>query len=221
MSKRTYGQICGVARALDVLGERWTLLIVRELLLGPKRFGALEAVLPGIGPNLLSTRLAALTEAGIVERTELPAPASVSAYALTERGEGLREVVEAMAVWGFELIEPERQLAEGDLARGSLLASSLASNAARSGPRSKRRLAANFDVDGDRFSVALDPDRPRVRHGIDDSAQAELSCDMRTFHELTRGERAADDPVIAEVLAGLGAGDAATRPARRAARGAS
>ena len=83
MSKRTYGQVCGVARTLDVLGERWTLLIVRELLLGPKRFGALEAALPGIGPNLLSARLAALAEAEIVERAELPAPASVSAYALT------------------------------------------------------------------------------------------------------------------------------------------
>ena len=113
MSRRTYGQVCGVARTLDVLGERWTLLIVRELLLGPKRFGALEAALPGIGPNLLSARLAALAEAGIVERAELPAPASVSAYALTQRGEGLREVVEAMAVWGFDLIEPERQIAAG------------------------------------------------------------------------------------------------------------
>src|SRR6478752_477301 len=104
MSRRSYSQVCGVARALDLLGERWTLLIVRELLLGPKRFGALEEALPGIGPNLLSARLASLSEAGLIERVELPPPASVSAYALTERGEGLREPVEAMAVWGFGLV---------------------------------------------------------------------------------------------------------------------
>ena len=127
----------------------------------------------------------------------------MSAYALTERGEGLRAVVEAVSIWGFELVEPERQLARGDLARGSLLASSLAARAARDGRGSKRHIAANFDIDGDRFHVSLDADRPRVRHGVDESADAELRCDMRTFHQLASGKREPEDPVIAEVLAGL------------------
>lgn len=215
MAQRSYGQVCGVARALDLLGERWTLLIIRELLLGPKRFGALERVLPGIGPNLLSARLASLTEAGIVERIELPAPASVDAYSLTERGERLRETVEALAVWGFDLVEPERQLAAGDHARGSLLASSLATLAAREGGGPKRRVVANFDVDGDRFHIAVGAGSPSVRHGIEPSADGELSCDLRTFHDLTRGELEAEDPAVAAVLAGLDVGSrSATRRAR-------
>jgi hypothetical protein len=131
------------------------------------------------------------------------------------RGEALRETIEAMAVWGADLVEPERQLAAGDLARGSLLASSLAARAARGESGSEARMSANFDVDGDRFHVVLDPDRPRVRHGVDESAAAELSCDLRTFYELATGEREADDPAVAEVLAGL------TPPARRPAPAAS
>ena len=139
MSARSYGQVCGVARSLDLLGERWTMLVIRELLLGPKRFGALAGALPGIGPNLLSARLATLREAGLVERVDLPPPAAVSAYALTERGEGLREPVESLAIWGLDLLEPDRQLADGDLARGSWLASSLAAQSPRGAARSSAR----------------------------------------------------------------------------------
>ncbi len=76
---RNYGQVCGVARSLDLLGERWTLLVIRELLLGPKRFGALEDALPGIGPNLLSARLSTLIDEGLVERSMLGPPASAAA----------------------------------------------------------------------------------------------------------------------------------------------
>lgn len=204
MSTRRYSQLCGVARSLDLIGERWTLLLIRELLLGPKRFGALAGALPGIGPNLLSERLRRLTDTGIVERVELPPPSAVSAYALTERGEGLREPVEALAVWGFDLLDPDRDLADGDLARASWLASSLAAAAARSGrtPRGDG-VAVNFDVDGDRFFVRVGSDRPHVRHGVDDRAAAELTCDLPTFYELTQGERDAADPAVATVIAAL------------------
>jgi DNA-binding HxlR family transcriptional regulator len=126
MATRSYNQICGLAQSLDLLGERWTLLIVRELLLGPKRFGALRDALPGINANLLSARLRSLTEAGIVEAVELPPPAEgVSAYALTERGEGLREPLMGLALWGMDLLEPAEQNRQG-----------WASRCARSRPRS-------------------------------------------------------------------------------------
>ena len=100
MAKRSYRQFCALARALDVVGERWTLLLVRELLVGPKRFKMLGKALPAMGPNLLSQRLKELAEAGIVEKNRLSAPADVEVYELTEFGRGLRNAVVALAQWG-------------------------------------------------------------------------------------------------------------------------
>lgn len=100
--KRTYGQYCGLARALDRVGERWTLLIVRELLLGPRRYSDLQRNLPGIGTNLLAERLKALEADGVVVRRVLPPPAASAVYELTERGRALRDAVVALARWGFE-----------------------------------------------------------------------------------------------------------------------
>ena len=97
---RTYGQVCPLACALDLLGERWTLLVVRELLLGPKRFGELGAHLPGAGPNRLSTRLKRLREAGVTERT------ADGAHVLTEYGEALRAPVVGLGSWGLGLLPP-------------------------------------------------------------------------------------------------------------------
>lgn len=110
MSKRRYHQYCGIAHALDLVGERWTLLIVRELLTGPKRFKDLEAGLPGISTNLLSTRLRFLQEKDIAERRVLPPPASTEAYALTELGQDLEPVVVELGRWGIQTLgrpEPE------------------------------------------------------------------------------------------------------------------
>lgn len=101
---RSYRQNCGLARSLDLLGERWTLLIVRELARGPKRFRDLEAGLAGIGANLLSTRLKRLEADGIAQRVE-SAP-GVPAYGLTVRGDRLTVVLEDLALWGAELLEP-------------------------------------------------------------------------------------------------------------------
>jgi DNA-binding HxlR family transcriptional regulator len=98
--KRTYGDPCGVARALDVVGERWALLVVRELLLGPKRFTDLRAGLPHLGPDVLSQRLRELEEAGVVRRGKLPPPAASRVYELTERGLELEPVVLALGRWG-------------------------------------------------------------------------------------------------------------------------
>lgn len=93
MAKRSYDQYCPLACALDLLGERWTLLIVRDLLLGPKRYGDLHRGLPGLATDLLTERLRALEEAGIVQRRELPPPAAATVYELTDRGRQDRKSV--------------------------------------------------------------------------------------------------------------------------------
>ncbi len=109
MSKRSYNQYCAVARAMDVVGERWTLLIVRELLTGPKRFKDLLEGLPGIGTNLLTARLKDLEGYGVVRRATLPPPAASRVYELTELGCSLEPVVMGLARWGLEFLGASRE----------------------------------------------------------------------------------------------------------------
>jgi DNA-binding HxlR family transcriptional regulator len=99
-TKRTYGDRCGVARALDLVGERWALLVVRELLLGPKRFTDLRAGLPHVGPDVLAQRLRDLEQSGLIRRGTLPPPAGSRIYELTERGHELEPVVLALGRFG-------------------------------------------------------------------------------------------------------------------------
>ncbi len=99
-TSRTYGDPCGVARALDLLGERWALLIVRELLLGPKRFTDLRAGLPHVSADVLAQRLRELEQYGVLRRGKLPPPAGSRIYELTERGHELEPVVLALGRWG-------------------------------------------------------------------------------------------------------------------------
>jgi DNA-binding HxlR family transcriptional regulator len=99
-TKRTYGDRCGVARALDLVGERWALLVVRELLLGPKRFTDLREGLPHVSPDVLAQRLRELEESGIVRRGMLPPPAGSRIYELTERGHELEPIVIALGRFG-------------------------------------------------------------------------------------------------------------------------
>jgi DNA-binding HxlR family transcriptional regulator len=103
--RRTYGQFCPVARGLDLLGERWTLLIVRELLVGPQRYSDLRDHLPGMWSNLLAPRLRDLEAAGVVGRRVLPPPAARLVYELTERGRALEPAVYELARWGLELLD--------------------------------------------------------------------------------------------------------------------
>src|SRR3981081_2641918 len=98
--KRTYGDGCGVARGLDLGGERWALLVVRELLLGPKRFTDLRTGLPHLSPDVLSQRLRELESADVIRRATLPPPAGSRVYELTERGHELEPVVLALGRWG-------------------------------------------------------------------------------------------------------------------------
>jgi DNA-binding HxlR family transcriptional regulator len=98
--KRSYEDPCGIARALDLVGERWALLVVRELLLGPKRFTDLRAGLPHVGPDILSARLRELEQAGILRRRTLAPPAASKVYELTPRGGALEPVILALGRWG-------------------------------------------------------------------------------------------------------------------------
>jgi DNA-binding HxlR family transcriptional regulator len=105
--RRTYADSCGIARALDVAGDRWTLLIVRELLLGPKRFTDLREGLPNIGPDVLAQRLRELEQAGILGRRKLPPPVGARVYELTERGRELEPVLLALGRWGSRVPLPD------------------------------------------------------------------------------------------------------------------
>ena len=101
-SPRRYDDPCGIARALDVVGDRWALLVVRELLFGPRRFAQLRAGLPGISPNVLAQRLRELAGAGLLEHGRLDPPASVPVYQLTSRGRALEPVLLALGRWGSQ-----------------------------------------------------------------------------------------------------------------------
>jgi DNA-binding HxlR family transcriptional regulator len=104
---RNYNQNCPIARGLDVLGERWTLLILRELIGGARRYGDLRTQLPGIATNLLADRLRELEEAGLVDRTELPPPIARTVYTLSEAGwRKVPPVIQAIATFGLEFLEP-------------------------------------------------------------------------------------------------------------------
>jgi DNA-binding HxlR family transcriptional regulator len=106
---RSYGQFCSIARALDLVGDRWTLLIVRELLLqGPCRFTDVKNGLPGVATNLLSTRLKELEEAGLIDRQDEPPPVATALYRLTEDGRALEPVLKALGVWGLRHMSTER-----------------------------------------------------------------------------------------------------------------
>jgi DNA-binding HxlR family transcriptional regulator len=97
---KSYEEACGLAKALDVLGERWTLLVIRQLMFGPQRFTDLEAGLPGVPPSLLSSRLKELSDAGLVGRRTLPPPAASTVYELSDAGRELEGSIVSLARWG-------------------------------------------------------------------------------------------------------------------------
>jgi DNA-binding HxlR family transcriptional regulator len=110
---KSYRQYCSVARALDVVGDRWMLLIVRELLaLGPSRYSDLKRGLPGIASNLLAERLTVMEAEGLLERYDAPPPVGTSLYQLTARGRELQDVLHALARWGLERMQPGAQAAD-------------------------------------------------------------------------------------------------------------
>lgn len=175
--RRTYDQYCPTAKALDVVGQRWTLLVVRELMLGPQRFTDLAAGLPGVGRNVLAERLAQMQEDGLVRRTTLPPPAASHVYELTERGEDLRPVVQELSRFGMSLLGAP---ASTDRFRLGWLMRSL-ELMFRPDAAAGLHEAYEFRIDGEAFSVRVDDGVVRVRQGSAPDAAFGLEADLATF----------------------------------------
>ena len=183
---KTYGQMCPLARSLDVLGERWTMLVIRELLLGPKRFKHLLAAFPSIGGNRLSERLRGLEEAGIVRKTMLPAPAAVAVYELTPRGERLRDPLVSLGLWGLDLPVDER--IDPKTARADLIALSLTATQTEL-LDATRRETFQFDVGDQVLHLQLRDGRFLARSGPSPTDPVlRAACDLQTFMALALRE---------------------------------
>jgi len=181
---RSYGEQCGVARSLDVIGERWALLIVRELLLGPKRFNDLLAGLAGASPNVISQRLRELTGSGVIRQRDLGPPARVRVYELTEWGRELEPVVLHLGQWGTRAPLPEGARWGLD---SLLLALQATADPAVVNGRYELRVGADaYTVDGTSGSV-------RVQRGTADRPDAALTTDAGTLHEVAIGKRSIAD----------------------------
>jgi DNA-binding HxlR family transcriptional regulator len=159
--KRTYADRCGVARALDVVGERWTLLVVRELLLGPKRFADLRAGLPHLSADVLTQRLRDLEAGGLLRRRALEPPAPARVYELTDRGRELEPVVLALGRFGSTLPMPDEADAFGPDALMLALKTWFSPDAARGadGAYAVRTAGQTFraDVEDGRLDVRRAP----------------------------------------------------------------
>jgi len=183
MGRRSYDQFCPAARALDLVGERWTLLIARELVLGQKRYTDLLDALPGIGPNVLAARLKHLQETGIVRKTELPPPAASQVYELTELGQGLEGVVFAIARWGLNFLDEPRP---GDSFRPDWLTGALRSAAVPAASRGVRE-CYEFRVAGYVATVEAEDGTVEINAGPAEDPAAVITTDFETFAALGAG----------------------------------
>lgn len=178
--RRTYDQECGLAYALDVVGERWTLLIIRELLLRPRRYNELLEALPGIGTNLLADRLAFLTTVGLIEPLE--PGRRTGGYALTELGRRLHEPILGLARFGLTIGSNQSNHASAavrpawaTLAIEAMIDSSRASNVDE---------VYQFEVDGEVFHVAVAGGRASTHPGPAQRPTLVVKTDARTFFDL-------------------------------------
>lgn len=205
-TKRSYGEACRFAYALDLVGERWALLIVRELLLGPKRFTDLRAGLPHASPNILSERLRDLEQAGVVHRRKLPPPAASQVYELTRWGQELEPVVTQLGAWGARSpVPPEsREIGPDSIV---LALRSLFDPAAAAG------------IDGV-YELGIGEDRYRV-----EVADGELTLDRGRAEDPTAVVEVGEAGLLATVLTGqlsleqaLESGAASIRGAKKEVR---
>lgn len=193
---RTYKQDCILAHALDLLGERWTFLIIRDLFLGPQRFGDLQSGLPGIGANLLSKRLKELEEAGLLESTDHAS--ARSRYKLTERGEALRPAIRELMLWsiGFfmssNVPSPAHDcLNSDDLRPDSVaLAVELFANYHRD---DTLNYVAHLHIDDFAYTLYYMNGSMMARRGADTPAIATIAGDVATFMQAFRKELSKDE----------------------------
>ena len=179
---RRYDDPCGVARALDRVGERWALLIVRELLLGPKRFTDLRAGLISASPNVLSQRLDELVESGVVRRHQLAPPGRAWVYELTPWGRELEAVLLSLARWGSRATPVPR----GDLSPDALLL------ALRTTLDPSRAHAARLDIElrlpPERYGVSIARGQVEIARGAAVDPEAILDTDAGTLRRLVFGD---------------------------------
>jgi DNA-binding HxlR family transcriptional regulator len=192
--KRTYGDRCGVARALDLVGERWALLVVRELLLGPKRFTDLRSGLPGLSPDVLSQRLRELEGEGVVRRRTLAPPAGSRVYELTDWGLELEPVILGLGRWGSRAPFPREADGMGPDAAVIALKTMFDPQAA-DGVRARYELRFGEH----RFRLAVADRRLEAARGEADRPDATIATDPETLvavlwhgRRLTAAERAGD-----------------------------
>jgi DNA-binding HxlR family transcriptional regulator len=184
VEQRSYNQYCATARTLDIVGERWTLLLIRELLTGPKRFGDLQSSLRGLGTGLLAVRMKHLEREGLVRKVTLPPPARTPAYALTEAGADLGTVVLALARWGMKWAMGERRQGEAFHAGWVLLGLK-----ARFDPEAAAGLRAvyEFRVDEEIFHVRIDDKTIETVNGPAQRPDVIVEADAGVFLEVAAG----------------------------------
>jgi DNA-binding HxlR family transcriptional regulator len=182
-STRRYGQYCPVAKSLDLLGERWTLLIVRNLMMGPQRYTDLREGLPGLATDLLTARLRTLEEAGYVARRLLPRPAAVTVYELTPAGQRIALVVLELGRIGLARLGPP---ADDDLVTSDALVLSLR-------PSFRRDVAGDaeesyqLELDGESYVVNVHPGWAETGRGTAAAPRLTLTTTARTFAALISG----------------------------------
>ncbi len=208
--KRSYSQFCAVARGLDMIGDRWTLLLVRDLLLGPKRYKDLLDGLPGIGTNLLAARLRELEAADIIERRVLPPPAGSAVYQLTVTGEALQPVLIAIGRWGGRFLGALR--ADDTLVPSAYFVAMRASF--------KPDLAAalketyEFRVDGRVFEVRVDNGSCTTSEGRTSNPDVVLTMDVQALNALLLEGLSPSEAIASERVTVHGDPQALTRLVR-------
>jgi DNA-binding HxlR family transcriptional regulator len=176
---RTYCDGCAAAHALDLIGERWALLVVRELLLGPKRFTDLRMGLPGVSPNVLAQRLRELEGAGVVRRRKLPPPAASRVYELTEWGMELEPVIIGLGRWGARSPSKPRDAALG-------VDSLVLSFRTMFDPHAAEGLKASYELrlGEDVFRAVVTDGRFEIVRGVADRPDATIEADAGTLATL-------------------------------------
>jgi DNA-binding HxlR family transcriptional regulator len=178
--KRSYDQQCGLALALDVVGERWTLLVIRELLVRPRRYRELLDALPGIGTNLLAERLKALEDAGLVQRID--PDRRTGGYALTDRGEELRDAVVALARFGLDTpYHPQPATTPVTRASWAVLAVEALTRDAK--PEGVDE-SFEFHIDTEVFALSVSGDAVAVRSGPATDPVLHIATDAATFFDI-------------------------------------
>jgi DNA-binding HxlR family transcriptional regulator len=198
-SRGGYGEACPVAHALDLIGDRWALLVVRELRLGPKRFSDLQASLPAAGPAMLSQRLRELEQHGVLRRRTLPPPAGARIYELTEWGADLEPVFGALARWGAGSPNPR----EGRLSADSVMLK-IRTFFRPVGDPWTATIHVLLDRDGYRIRVVDGHLTELARGDLSGPADTTLTCDRMTMHAILSGTLTPADAHSAGTLTLIG-----------------